>query len=432
LSIAKGLTPFSGWERGLALRYLGSKKAHEGAALISIISFIGIALAVAVLIIVMSVMNGFREELFSKFLGVDAHVYVITGGLNEDQVRSLEAEIAALDGVASVAPVIEGEVLVQANGMRSGALVKGIQRDALLQLDYIERSVRECEFGCGSLDAYGEGFNGGSMVAIGFDMGRKLSLLAGDQLVILSTDTSTSVLGSTPRQKAYDVDAIFRVGSPIYDAAFIFMPLEQAKIFFRKKGQFDSLEIRLDDPDEVDAVRLAVTSIVGGLAPVRDWRDRNQGYYNALVIERNVMRLILMLIVAIAAMNIVAGLVMLVKNKGRDIGILRTMGATRMSILRIFFMAGSMIGVIGTLIGLIVGIVFTLNIQSVQAVLEAILGVELFPSDIYQLSGGLPAILEWSEVSMIASWGFLMSCVATLWPAWRAARLDPVDALRYE
>jgi lipoprotein-releasing system permease protein len=427
-----GTGPFASWERGLAVRYLGSKKAHEGAALISIISFVGIALAVAVLIVVMSVMNGFREELFSKFLGVDAHVYILTTGLSEEETLAIQADLKGLPGVVSVSPVIEGEVLVQSSFGRSGALVKGIDKDGLLSLGLVNSSILDCNGACGSLDNFGEGFNGGSMIAVGRDLALKLGLTLGDQLVILSTDASTTVMGSAPRQKAYDVEGVFRVGSPIYDAAFVFMPLEQAQIFFRKKGQFDAIEIRLSDPDRVDAVLPEVISRVAGRAPVRDWRNRNQDYYNALVIERNVMRLILMLIVAIAAMNIVAGLVMLVKNKGRDIGILRTMGATRWSILRIFFMAGSLIGIIGTLIGLIAGVVFTLNIQSVQSFLEMLLGVELFPSDIYQLSSGLPAVIEWSEVGVIAGWGFFMSCLATLWPAWRAARMEPVEALRYE
>jgi lipoprotein-releasing system permease protein len=418
--------PFGQWERAIANRYLRAKRSQGGVALISLISFIGITLAVAVLIIVMSVMNGFRSELMSRILGFNGHVYVSGGVLASPARDQIVHRLASLPGVTQAAPVIEAQAMALGQGQISGAIVRGISPSDLKATTLVSGNINR-----GSMDGFGEGEYGGDLILVGDRLAQNLGVQPGDPLTLISPTGGATAFGATPQRKTYTVAGTFSVGMSEYDQAFIYMPLAQAQLFFGRDGGVDFVEMKLKDPDQATALKPEVARIVGPAAVVTDWTQKNASYWGALQVERNVMRLILMMLVAIAALNIISGLIMLVKNKGRDIAILRTMGAGQGSILRIFFMAGAAVGVLGTLAGLIIGVLFCIYIDPIQAAVEWVTGAQVFSSDVYFLSR-VPAKVDWAEVSVIVGWSLGMAFVATLPPAWQASRLDPVEALRYE
>ncbi|HTK35152.1 MAG TPA: lipoprotein-releasing ABC transporter permease subunit [Caulobacteraceae bacterium] len=418
--------PFSAWERSIAARYLRAKRKHGGVALISLISFVGVTLAVAVLIIVMSVMNGFRTELLTRILGFNGHIYVSGPAANGPGREAMIARLRAVPGVVQVVPVVEAQAMVTGPTQITGGIVRGMRPADLAATSIIAGNMRQ-----GSLKGFGEGDYGGDIVLVGARLAETVGVKAGDTLSLISPSAGATVFGAAPRRKSYTVGGVFSVGMSEYDAAFIYMPMEQAQLFFGRDSAIDLIEVNLADPDSLDKLLPAVRNAAGAGALVTDWRDRNHSFFNALQVERTTMRLILMMIVAIAAMNIISGLVMLVKNKSRDIAILRTMGASQMAILRIFFMAGASIGALGTLTGLVLGSLFCIFIDPIQSVVERVTGVSVFSPDTYFLAR-IPARIEWSEVAIVTLFSLLMSFIWTLPPAWRASRLDPVEALRYE
>lgn len=418
--------PFSAWERSLASRYLRAKRSQGGVALISLISVIGITLAVAVLIIVMSVMNGFRSELLSRILGFSGHMHVAGSVLAPEERGAAVARIRTVDGVTQAFPLVESYSVAQGPTQLGLAVVRGMTPADVRATRIVADNMVQ-----GSMQGFGDGEYGGDVVLVGSGLAAALGLRAGDGLTLISPSGGATAFGSTPRSKTYTIGGVFQIGMTQFDDAFVYMPLEQAQLFFGREPEVDSIEIKLDDPDQVDRLRPRIARAVGSAGVVTDWRDQNASYFEALQVERNVMRLILMLIVAIAAMNIISGLVMLVKNKGRDVAVLRTMGASQGSILRIFFMSGASIGATGTLLGLLIGVVFCTFIDEIQTAVEFVTGANVFSPDIYLLSR-LPARIEWGEVLVITGWALLMSCLATLPPALRASKIDPVEALRYE
>ncbi len=418
--------PFSAWERSVALRYLRAKRKNGGVALISIISFVGIMLAVAVLIIVMSVMNGFRAELLDRILGFNGHLFVTGQVLNEPDRTLALRRIRAVSGVAQAVPLVEAQALVQGRAATSGAVVRGITPGDLRETKIISGNIKS-----GSLRGFGDGDYGGELIVVGARLAASMGVAPGDVLTLTSPSAGATAFGSTPVSKAYTVAATFSVGMSEYDQSFIYMPLQQAQLFFGRDDGADKIAVMLDDPDRTAEAREAVARAAGPGAMVSDWRDQNQAFFNALEVERNTMRLILLLIVAIAAMNIISGLVMLVKNKARDVAILRTMGAGQGAILRIFFLSGAAIGALGVVAGLALGVLFCAYIQQIQAFVQWITGADVFNADIYFLSH-IPAKLDWGEVGLVSVFALLMSFVATLPPALQAARIDPVEALRYE
>ncbi|HYF23157.1 MAG TPA: lipoprotein-releasing ABC transporter permease subunit [Caulobacteraceae bacterium] len=422
----KPAKPFSAWETGLALRYLRAKRKEGGVALISIISFVGIMLAVAVLIIVMSVMNGFRTELLGRILGFNGHAYVQGAPLSSPERDAMLERLRRVPGVVQVSPLVENQAIVTGASQVQGAIVRGVDRRTLRETTIVSKNIR-----AGSAAGFGEGEYGGEIVLMGEGLAAAMGFQPGDAVTLISPSGGATAFGSTPLQKSYTLGGVFSVGMSEYDAAFVYMPLEQAQLFFGKEGVWDVVEILVEDPDAVEKVKPLIRQAAGPGAIVTDWRDRNQSFFDALQIERNVMRLILMLIVFIAAMNIISGLVMLVKNKGRDIAILRTMGASRGAVMRVFFVAGASIGVAGTLAGLLVGTLFCAFIQPIQGAVERVTGARVFDPAVYFLSH-IPARVEWTEVLIVTFWSLLAACLATLPPAWRASRLDPVEALRYE
>ncbi|MGC1302014.1 MAG: lipoprotein-releasing ABC transporter permease subunit [Caulobacteraceae bacterium] len=418
--------PFGQWERTLAVRYLRAKRKEGGVTLVSWISFVGILLAVATLIIVMSVMNGFRTELIGRMIGFNGDAYVngpVINGANRDPLLQ---RLRALPNVRQAIPVVEAPALAVGPDQTLGVYVRALTPKDLGDTRIISTNIKD-----GTLRGFGDGEDGGDIVAVGSRLAETLGVHVGDSLTLLAPNGPATVFGSTPQRKSYTVGAVFTVGMYEYDSSFIYMPLSQAQLFFGRDRSVDLIQVDLDNPDHIDQARPQIARAAGPAGIVSDWRDRNHSFFNALQVERSVMRLILMLIVGIAVLNIISGLVMLVKNKGRDIAILRTMGASQGSVLRVFFMCGAMIGASATLAGLLIGSLFCIFIDPIQSLVEAITHTTVFSPETYFLSR-IPARIEWSEVAIVVLWSLLMSFVATLPPAWRASRLDPVEALRYE
>ncbi|MFL5298666.1 MAG: lipoprotein-releasing ABC transporter permease subunit [Phenylobacterium sp.] len=411
----------------LAGRYLRAKRSEGGVALISIISFFGIMVAVAVLIIVMSVMNGFRAELLGKILGFNGHLFVSGGVLENGPARDAAvARLVKVPGVLQVAPVIEAQAIAMGPNQITGAIVRGLSRPDMLATPIVAKNLTH-----GTMAGFGVGEYGGDTVMVGERLADQIGVKAGDTISLISPSGGATAFGGTPMQKAYTVGGVFSSGMSQYDQGYIFMPLAQAQLFFGREGTADAIEIRVANPDKAPTLKPAVQRAAGPAAIVTDWTQRDASYWGALKVERNVMRLILMLLVLIAALNIISSLVMLVKNKGRDIAILRTMGAGQGAILRIFVMAGGAIGALGTAAGLAVGALVSVYIGPIQSVVEAVTGASVFSSDVYFLNR-LPAKVDWLEVTIIVSFSLAASLLCTLPPAWRASRLDPVEALRYE
>ncbi len=432
---AGGSGAFSSWEFMLAFRYLRAKRREGGVTLISIIAVAGIALAVTALITVMSVMNGFRHELLSRLLGVQAHIYVYGAAETAEDADALAARLRAeIDGVRQAGPIVVGTALAQGPRQATGVQVLGVRPQDLSSFDLIAGSGDAGEAGgglvAGSVEAFGEGRNGGDLIVLGSALARSLGVSAGEEVRILGFEGAATPFGVQPRNKAYTVAAVFSAGVLDIDQITVFMPFEQASLFFNRPGGGDYIDVRLTDPSEPGAAADAVRALAPQAA-VFDWRDQNRQFWTALQVERTAMRLILSILVLITAMNIISGIVMLVKNKGRDIAILRTIGASRAAATRIFLIAGATLGVTGTLIGLALGLLLVAFIGPVQDAINFFTGVNVFDPEIYYLYR-LPARLDWGEVAWVTVWGFVTAVLATLPPALRAGRMDPVEALRNE
>jgi lipoprotein-releasing system permease protein len=413
---------FAGFERMLAFRYLRPRRKEGFISVIAGFSFVGILLGVAALIIVMSVMNGFRKELISKILGISGHVFIQAMDQPLTDFEELSKRFEQIKGVKQAIPVINGQVLASSPFQSTGALVRGVREVDIKRLNTIATNIRS-----GSLD----NFDSGEGVAIGQRLADQLGVRAGDRITLLSPQGPQSPFGQTPRRKVYDIAAVFMIGMSEFDSAFVYMPLKEAQIYFDRDDDVSTIELTIDDPEQAERISQVAIDVAGRPIITSDWKIRNQTFVGALEVERNVMFIILTLIVMVAALNIISGLIMLVRSKSRDIAILRTMGATQGSILRVFLMAGATIGIAGTLAGLAIGVLIAKNIDGLKNFFSWLSGRDLFPATLYFLSR-LPSIIDWREVITVVIMAIVLSLLASLYPAWKAAKLDPVEALRYE
>jgi lipoprotein-releasing system permease protein len=419
---ASATPPFAAFEWMIAARYLRAKRKESFVSVIAGFSLVGIALGVATLIIVMAVMNGFRHELLSRILGLNGHVIVQGYGGELLNYDALAAKVRNVPGVARVAPIIDGQVMASSNGVTTGVLIRGMRQQDLKTLTTVSSSLSD-----GALAR----FTGGSDVIIGSRLADKLRVPIGGTITLIAPHGDVTPFGTTPRIKTYRVAGTFDIGMSEYDQTFIFMPLEEAQLYFNLDRAVSGLEVMVKSPDQVKDMVLPISEVAGPYTRVLSWQDTNGSLVGALAVEKNVMFLILTMIILVAALNIVSGLIMLVKDKSPDIAILRTMGATRGAIMRVFLIAGASIGVVGTFFGFIIGVVFCANIENIRQFLSSLTGTTLFNPEIYFLSK-MPAEMDSQEVAAVVLMALALSFLATLYPSWRAARLDPVEALRYE
>ncbi len=416
---------FGPFERAVAGRYLRSRRGERFVSIIAIFSLIGIALGVATLIVVSSVMSGFQAELEKRVLGANGHISIDAyAGQKIDGFEPLVTKMRAALGVVTVLPVLDGQVLLtnDAGGARGG-LVRGVAQDDLRALHLISDHIVD-----GSLDD----FKGDDAIAVGVGLAASFQLKIGSSVTLISPQGAATAFGTVPRVRAYKVVAIFDAGLSDYNSSVVFLPLPMAQIFFQMPNAVTGFQIWIADPDRVDLVMPALAKILSGRnLLVRDWRHANDTIIGVLHVQKDTMFIVLGMIVLVAAFNVISSLIMLVKDKRADIAVLRTLGASAGAILRIFLLCGAFVGVSGTVIGALLGIVICKNIVAIQHAIENLTGNRVFDSSAFLLTS-LPDSIDWGDVARVVGLGLGLSLLATLYPSWRAARTDPVEALRHE
>lgn len=424
MSSTSATRPFAAFEWLLAMRYLRARRQEGFISVIAGFSFIGIMLGVATLIIVMAVMNGFRNQLYEKILGLNGHAVVqrVSGTGPFGNYEDIAQKLVKVPGIKHAVPLIEGQVMLSSPAQALGGLVRGMTEDGIRALPLVANNI-----------IYGsiKGFDKQRGIAIGSRLSQALNVSLGGYVTLVSPRGAKTPFGTAPRTRPYQVAAIFELGMSEYDRSMVFMPLHEAQRYFSKGRQVDVLEIVTDDPEKVATYVAAMKKAVPGEYLFTSWQQRNQTFFTVLEVERTVMFIILSLIILVAALNIISGIMMLVKDKGRDIAILRTMGATKGAIMRVFLITGASIGVVGTFAGLILGIIFCWNIEEVRQVVQYLTGTTLMDPKVYYLSR-LPAEIDPTETAWIVVFALVLTLLATLYPSWRASKLDPVETLRYE
>lgn len=415
----KQTLPFASYEWKIAFRYLRSKKKESFISIISLFSLVGIMLGVATLIIVLAVMNGFRSELLDKILGINGHITIQSYSSDITFYDQIRDDIEPIDNVYSVVPTIYSQVMVSSGEQTAGAIVKAIDYKDISNIPKIDQSL--------DFDSYSE-IEG---LLIGSGMSRNLMLGMGDTLTLISPKGSQTPFGTTPRIKSYPITGVFNIGMSEYDSNFVYMPLKEAQKYFSKKDKVNTIEIFLDKPEELDPALIKIREIIDGVGYVSSWKEQNKTFFTALEVERDLMFIIVSLIVLVAGLNIISSLIMLVKDKNSDIAILRTIGASKSSIIRIFFISGSSIGVAGTALGVIIGVIFCKNIDAIRLFISKITGTELFSPEMYYLAK-LPAEIDNYELLSVITMALSFSILASIYPSWKASKIDPVEVLRNE
>lgn len=415
---------FGAFERKVAARYLRARRGERFVSVIAIFSLVGIALGVATLIIVMSVMNGFRQELLNQILGLNGDVGVYAAGAPLTNYDDLASKIGNIPGVTAAFPIVQGEVLMSGpQGGAVGGVARGITSAGLAALPTVASHVL-----AGSLaDLTGDG-----VIAIGSGLATQFGLNVGGTLTLILPQGKATIIGTIPSIQSFRVVAIFQTGMQQYDSSFVFLPLGAAQTLFQQPNAASQIQVYVRDPDHDEAIKQAIRAVAPA-APIaiQDWRQNNDSFLAAVTVEGNVMFLILTLIILVAAFNVISSLIMMVKDKARDIAILRTMGASSGAVLRIFLMCGASVGFLGTLIGFVLGTVFCMYIEDIRQFVQRITGTPLFDPTVYYLEQ-LPAKLDWHQVMEVVVMACALSLLATIYPSWRAAKIDPIEALRRE
>lgn len=415
------------FERMVAFRYLRARREEGLISVIALFSLIGIALGVATLIVVLAVMNGVRGELIKSIIGLEGHVTVYSASARGiADYDALTAQIKGINGVSSAVPKVEGHIMASVKGAATGAMVAGYRYGDLTYKPLLTSRMTK---GDAAALERGDG------VVIGQRMAEKMGLSPGDSLTLISPEGRATVAGLVPRVKAYNVGGTFSVGMFAYDNGLILMPFEEAQHYFKLRDNdadmASSVEVMLENAEDAQQMSREISLLIGAGYRVYDWKSSNSHIFQAVLVQRNVMFLILTLIIIVASFNIISSLIMLVREKGRDVAVLRTMGASRASVMKIFMVCGASVGLIGTVVGVLLGLLIAFNTEGIQAWLERMMGHRLFADELYFLSH-LPARVEMSEVVSVVGMALMLSFLATIYPARRAARLDPAEALRYE
>jgi len=441
--------PFSRFEWIVAGRYLRARRKDAFISVIAGFTLAGVAIGVATLIVVMSVMNGFRTELFNKIIGLNGHFSAYPIEQQFTDYKDTAVSIEQVPGVTHAVAFVEGIALASSQTQSTGITVRGVEFESIQKLGLLSSSAIE-----GSWD----GWDQGQGIAIGSRLAARLGVTQGEPVTIVNPNGATTPFGSTPQIRSYPVQVIFDLGMVEFDSFYLFMPMQAAQDYFRlyedvlrpgfeelspdatdeeidaayeRRYQASGIDIFISDPDAIGVMRQRLQESAARPLILTDWQQRNETFFSALQVERVVMFVILSMIILVAAFNIISSLVMLVKDKSRDIAVLRTMGATRGSIMRIFSMTGTAIGVVGTLVGLVLGLIIAANAEPLRAFVSDLIGVRIFPPEVFFLSS-LPSRVDPAEVLAIAAIALSLSFLATIYPAWRAAQYDPVEALRYE
>ncbi|WP_130730510.1 lipoprotein-releasing ABC transporter permease subunit [Komagataeibacter xylinus] len=413
---------FGPFERMIAGRYLRARRGERFVSIIAIFSLVGIALGVATLIIVMSVMNGFKADLLGRILGLNGDLSVYGLSRTISDYDAVAGRVRSVPGVVSAAPLVESQVLLNSGSYNAGGLVRGMTRPDLVGLHEVSDNLV-----AGSLDDFG----GDDTIVVGTTLAERAGLTVGGRLTLVSPQGAATAFGTMPRVRAYRVVAIFDAGVSDYNSSYVFLPLHAAQVYFQLPGQVTQVQVMTKDAENVIPIRTAIEKAMNGEVRVMDWTQSNNAFFGAVQVEQNVMFLILTLIILVAAFNVISSLIMMVKDKSADIAVLRTLGATRGAIMRIFLMCGASVGITGTFVGTGLGIVFCLNIERIRQMLQRMTGTDLFNAEVYYLEH-LPAKLVWSQVIEVIAMALVLSLLATLYPSWRAAKTDPVEALRHE
>jgi len=414
---------FSAFERFVAFRYLRARRQEGFISVTAWFSFLGIALGVAALIIVMSVMNGFRHELLNRIIGMNGHLAIYSNAGPLPDFEAMTNEVKKLPGITGANPIVENQAMATAHGNATGVLVHGMRAS-----DLDARKTISDNLVMGHLRL----FDRSNAAIIGKRLAEKLGLVLGDKITLVAPEGNATAFGTMPRTRTFEIAAVFDAGMIQYDTGLVFVPLESAQKFFHLGDGVTGLEVFTENPENIDQYRDELLALLQGKnVRIFDWQHANKEFFSTIKVERNVMFIILTLIILVASFNVISTLIMLVKDKGRDIAILRTMGATQGMMMRVFFIAGSSIGAMGALVGTVFGLLFSWNIDSIRKLIESLSGTELFSAEIYFLSK-LPARVDLNEVALVVIIAILLTFLASLYPSWRASRLDPVEALRYE